>query len=54
MIGIPYGIYERVSVTPSVPHCSGSDPSACPDTEHSQCDYTILVINKLHILPILP
>ena len=31
--------------TPIVPHCSGSGPGACPDTAHSQCDYTITATN---------
>ena len=28
-------------LTPIVPHCSGSGPSPCPGTRHSQCDYTV-------------
>ena len=37
------GPKQGQGLTPIVPHYSGSGPSPCPSTGHSQCDYTINV-----------
>ena len=37
-------------LTPIVPHCSGSGPSPCPSTGHSQCDYTVNVNDMVGLI----